>query len=96
MLPPRALTNASMSEKTTDDDVGLPKTAVRVFRCLEFTGECYHLVLALATKQHWRADLAMVNAAAQPAPKAVGWSGLLKGICAWLRVQKGKRTKDDR
>ncbi len=52
-----------MSEKTTDDDVGLPKTAVRVFRCLEFTGECYHLVLALATKQHWRADLAMVNRA---------------------------------
>ena len=61
MLPPRALTNASMSEKTTDADVGLAKTAARVLRCFEFTGTCYHLVLALAIEQHWRDDLVMVN-----------------------------------
>ena len=61
MLPPRALTKASMSEKTTDEDVGLPKTAARVFRCLEFTARCYHLVIALATGQSWPADSVMVD-----------------------------------
>ena len=70
MLPPRALTNASMSEKTTDADVGLAKTAARVLRCFEFTGTCYHLVLALAIEQHWRDDLVMVNVRAKRATTA--------------------------
>ena len=59
-----------MSEKTTDDDVGLAKTAASVFRCLEFTGTCYHLVLSLATGLHWRDDLVMVNAQDKRPPPA--------------------------
>ena len=71
MLPPRALTNASISEKATDAVVGLAKTVARVFRCLEFTGTCYHFMLALDAstcnrQQHWRDDSVMVNAGVKP------------------------------
>ncbi|SPJ14847.1 hypothetical protein SBBP2_1390011 [Burkholderiales bacterium] len=48
-MPPRAITNASICENTTDDDVGFAKMARSVLRCLAFTRKCYRFVLANAS-----------------------------------------------
>lgn len=39
--------SASMSANTTDAEVGRPKIAERVFRCLLFTRLCYQSMIAV-------------------------------------------------